>query len=1218
MPIVQAPDATAVVLSDKLRRSVGTATTAWLGRRLSAVAGIDVPRPPALGPQPIVQARDATAVALPDKPRQPVIRGETERDVTLTEVRAGIERQSEELQKRFDALTPGPGGLLLAAGEGGLNAVTLGHASRLVNAANRGVARVLGTDAPEFTIEEVLHDVDRTALEKMVSFIGFLGGAGGAIRLTNTMLAKLAPAAREGSRLRRVLSSFDPATEVSVGTRALQGAAEGVPFDLAYRADSREERIRNLGLGMLIGGTLGPVLGGRLHRGANRPLNAPVGATAEGAGEVIPNRPLNAPVGAADDLPASLKADVQAGEVIPERPLDAPVGAADDLPASLKADVQAGEVIPERPLDAPVGATAEGGFFALRAFGVGQFFKREFTTAGDLPASVFQRKIRKDGWIGSHETQIRFTLADFRRASRKAFGTTKPSEDQLRQIDDVLKGDATPETIPEALRPVVSQMREELDALSQRMIDSGVVEGDLVATVTRNLGVYTTRSYRVFDDPDWALKVAPDVRNRAKALLRSEYPTKTEDEIEGLIASLLYRIEDGPVALILKGNLGSKDLSMLRRRKDIAPEIRALWGEFRDPRVNYARSVTKMSNTIANQEFLTEVRTEGLGTFFHEQPLVLDGVQYKAQIAAEESSVMSPLNGLYTTPEINQAFKDALEPVQNGPWLRAYMKVNGVVKYSKTVGSVTTHIRNVIGNIGFAVANGHVLVYKAGTALRAVATQLASLDDRVWRDYYRHVQELGVVDQSAHAGELRAAIRDASAKPDDGLLTDPDVSVVRKGLGIVTDLYRAEDDVWKIYAFENEKARYARARPDLSEVELEQLVAGIVRNTYPTYSQVPRAVRAVRQFPLTGTFVSFPSEVFRVGYNTIDLALSELRDPALRSIGAQRMAGIMVASTGVTAATVASRQLTGVTRQEEEDIRSFLPPWSENSNLLHLGKDADGKYRYVDVSYTDPFSYLRKPIIAAMRGEDWQSSLVDAALEAFDPFLSEEILAERLLDVSRNTTQSGGRVFNPADHPVRQFEDIASHVLDALEPGTISSARRIAMGISGKTTIYGRSYDPTLEALAVMTGHRLSELDVRQAFAFRAREHNREIGNAQRILTSIVTRRGEVNDAEVEQAFREMNASRNVAFRDAHEDAMAALRLGMTRFQIVQALRVNGMSERNAAAVYAGRVPRYLPSDQLFQGVLASVRSEGGDVPATSEQLGRRRRLLGQLMTGKR
>lgn len=1059
---------------------------------------------------------------------------------------------------------------------------------------------------------------------------GTLAAVAGEILLTKGVAGEVARGVGPGV----VRSGLELVAETKGGTagrRAVRGALEGIPTDIGFGiVDPDLTVVESVALGSGIGavGEVALPLVSRALRGGDPELAPRVDLTpdevrVEAERRVmsgINRRTQDIAFGAEERRGGVGRREGEAGiDVARLEPGAArrEVDPATDLARATATPIQANT--PVRPEAPPVGSLPDpnqGGFFDMGA-AVGvvrRFFKREFTSAGDLPEAVFRRKVSRDGWMSSQQTSVRNTLADFKRATRQAFGA-KPNEAQLRQIDDVLKGDAPPESMPAIMEPVVRQMRDELDALSVRMIDTGLVEGELVAKVTDNLGSYTTRSYRVFDDPEWASKVSQDVRNKAKALLRSEMPRSSEEEIDGLIASLLYRIEDGPIALLSRGGkLGSKDLSTLKRRKDIAPEIRALWGEFRDPRVNYARSVTKMANAIANHEFLTDVRVEGLGGFFHERPVVIGGVEFKAQIAAEGSAVMAPLNGLYTTPEIDRAFKDALDPVSAGPWFRAYMKINSIVKYNKTVGSMMTHVRNTVGNTGFAVANGHVRVGEAGKALRAIATNIGRLDSPEWRAYYRKVQELGVVDQSPHAGELRAAIRDAMGKEGVDLMTDPGTSVVRRGLGVLTDLYRAEDDVWKVYAFENEKARYAKALPGMSESEIEQISARIVRDTYPTYSQIPRAVRAVRGLPLIGTFVSFPSEVFRVGYNTINLAMTELADPALRTIGAQRLAGVMVAATGTAAAAAASRSLTGVTKDMDEDMRRFLPPWSQNSDIIHLGRDEDGNMKFVDVSYTDPYSYLKGPVKAALSGEDWQSSLVTAAAEAFDPFLSEEILSERLIDIARNTTQTGGRVFNPADHPIRRFEDMAGHIYEALEPGTITSGRRIMMGITGTTTVYGRTYDPTLEALAVMTGHRMSILDVRQALVFRARDHSDNIRNSQRILTSVITRRGEVGQSEIARAFGGMQAGRMDAFDAAHEDAMAALRLGMTRPEVVQTFRAAGMSRANAAAVYTGDITQYRPTEALFGNVQDVIRAEGEDVGEAARRFNERRREISELI----
>ena len=55
--------------------------------------------------------------------------------------------------------------------------------------------------------------------------------------------------------------------------------------------------------------------------------------------------------------------------------------------------------------------------------------------------------------------------------------------------------------------------------------------------------------------------------------------------------------------------------------------------------------------------------------------------------------------------------------------------------------------------------------------------------------------------------------------------------MARKGFNLATRLYRAEDSVWKTYAYENEKARYREAFPEWSEEQVRQRAAEIVRDT---------------------------------------------------------------------------------------------------------------------------------------------------------------------------------------------------------------------------------------------------------------------------------------------------------------------------------------------------------------------------------------------------
>jgi broad specificity phosphatase PhoE len=804
---------------------------------------------------------------------------------------------------------------------------------------------------------------------------------------------------------------------------------------------------------------------------------------------------------------------------------------------------------------------------------------RFLTSKGELPQSVFESKVSRDSAVSKIQKEVAFNTKAYNRAVKQAYGSGVLPTKVVAQIDSALRGQASMESLPGPLQEPLAVMRQHIDALSRRLIEIGAVQGELAATVAGNLGVYLTRSYEAFDSPKWAERVPVAVRNRATSLLRSEYPDRSEAEIQGLIEALLYegKAAESPIALFKSSKLGEKDLSILTRRKDIPPEIRALLGEYKDPRLNYARSVTRIGELIANQQFLSEARTAGTGTFFSETPTLSSLGELKTRIAVEGNSTLAPLNGLYTTPEIKQAFERAVQKEHLPNWARVYLGVNSAVKLSKTVLSAMTQVRNIIANIGFAVANGHWRIGKAKTAWKGTLTGLLNLNGQQWRDYYLRAVELGIVNEDVHSGELKDIVKDASTIDLDDFYSSErqrakaTTKVARRALKTATDIYRAGDDIWKLYAWENEKARYRNALPELSETEIEKLTARIVRNTYPTYSMVPEAVRKLRRFPLVGTFVSFPAEVVRTSYHTLEQAKNELQDSRLRKIGATRLAGFTAAMAGTSAAAIALRMLVGISRDDDEDMRHFVPPWQTNSQFLHFGRTPNGDFRYVDLAYSDPHSLLKDPFRAFLRGEDFKTKLWGGFKEFAEPFASEEILFQAFSEVWRNKKGKGGQVYNPQESVDKQTRDVIAHFGKAIEPGTVTSLKRIKKGITKEKTDYGRSYDTTAEAIAMITGQRVQDLDVRQSLKYRASNFRHGLSDSDRVFRQVMYRRGSVGDGELIEAYRAVDERRKRLFQEASEIASAAIRLGIEPREVRSIFASSGLTGKQAVAVLRGK-----------------------------------------------
>ena len=827
---------------------------------------------------------------------------------------------------------------------------------------------------------------------------------------------------------------------------------------------------------------------------------------------------------------------------------------------------------------------------------VRHFFQRFFTSRGELPADVYNAKVRKEGRVAKEMNTLKNAAADFRRGIRKALGGKELTQADVEQMNAVLRADKPPSTVPEQVRAPIQAMRDHIDSLSRQLIAEGVAQGDLVGIITEHEGVYVTRSYRIFDDPKHRDKVPIGIRNRAIAEIRAMYPDKSDAEVIGMLESLLFRgAADTPVALLKGSKLGSKDLSTFMQRKDIPEWLRDLWGEYKDAGVNYARSVFKMSHLLANQQFLNRVRAAGLGKWLRTQeegPIVNEFGEVITKIAAEGSSVMAPLNGLYTTPEIKKAFERFDTPGTMPEWLRVFMSVNYAVKYGKTVGSMMTHVRNTISNVGFAVANGHWRLDKVGKATWATATGTFSLPSDEYRAYYNRLAELGIVGEDVRAGELKDALRDASQANIDEFLYNREarhakkiVNVGRAILRFSNSLYQAEDGVWKIYAWENEKVRYATAHPEWSPRQVEEHAAKIVRDTYPTYSKIPEGVKAIRRFPLVGTFVSFPSEVVRTTFHTIKLGMEEMRTPETRSIGAQRLAGTAIAIGGLSVLTRGVMGILGIGDDEDDDLRWFLPWWQENSQLFYTSKPENAKYQFVDLGYSDPHAYLTDAVTAFMRGEDWKDSLVKSLGEFLAPFASEEILAKAIMDVRGN---ADGKVYNPEDTVGEQAKDITEYMWShALEPGTVTSLRRIHTAATGTDP----NLDVTREVTAITTGQRFQKVDVEHSLGFRVRDFAKSLTRIQGIARKTATSRGTATGEMVATDVARMEKLRLAKFSEMQRIIGAARRLGVPE-ENLQAMLKDELADDIANELLTGDYSPYEMTPQTVQQMLQANPKE--------------------------
>lgn len=849
--------------------------------------------------------------------------------------------------------------------------------------------------------------------------------------------------------------------------------------------------------------------------------------------------------------------------------------------------------------------------------------KRYLSPGGLLPKSVFEEKIVRDSKVEAGELDIRYHVVGLEEAFQKDYGKSfnKRSAQETADLDAALRGNP-PANMPQRTAVAIEEMRQHIDKRSTQYLrvlrgeimrlaqtDPAAAQAkiDLFDTIFGNRGEYLHRSYQAFDDPNWPKKVPDSTMNAARDLLEQQHlaqnPGATQEQAElaadRVIADILKvgTAFDSMESYIKESKLGAKDLSLLKRRQDIAPEIRALLGEYTDPRVNFTKTVSKMDRLIFNSRLLEKIRDIGMGVFLFE-----DGQQPSdayVTIAAESSEVYAPLNGLRTYPDFNQALIDSLGKDQTGPLLNFAIRMNGMVKFGKTVLSPTTAMRNFMSAAFFSVANGHINPKNLFVAGKTMGTYFKGRGG--YQGYLRKLKELGVVYDTPYAGEMMRLLEEAH----NGNNFMADRLGASWALKTAQRFYQFGDDFWKIVGFENEVA-LQKKHYGLDDAAAMKAAAHRIRNTYPTYSMVGKAVNMLRRNILVGTFVSFPAEIIRTSINMLKFMQQDMRQsPAL---GMRRLAGLTTVASFAYAAQEMFKESLGVDDEEDEAYRDQLAQWNRNSNLLYMDRD-NGKIRFLDISFLDPYNYWKRPINALMRDEPMDEQAIEAIREMVEPFFGSDITFSAIAEIWKNEKSYGGEVYDKDADVDVQIGQIGEHLFKAVRPGIMANIDNIMQATSGEVSRSGRQREINDE-LAALVGFRVTTLDPKVSLAYRAYDIRDRLASARTILTRAATDPNPVTDMELLSTLDDSLQRRMEAYQDLLELVESARVSGMTDSGIYDQLS-QAFSQRNARMLAAGRIPMDVPTGRWLSKQIKGAASRYGDYdPNIGAEFARRRTVL--------
>ena len=836
--------------------------------------------------------------------------------------------------------------------------------------------------------------------------------------------------------------------------------------------------------------------------------------------------------------------------------------------------------------------------------------KDQLTTKGNRTNSMFEAQEIMEGVIAKSLNKVVRISKDFNKVYNAIPKDLR--EEFLENYDSYLRGNKKAD-ISEDAKIVANEMRNQIDALSRNIINAGIAPLKVAKEIQENLGSYLTRSYEVFKNKDY--KAKEEIVQRAKNFLNKKYlneakrianakGTEVDFELNRLVNNKIdqYTNKISADDFVGGGKLGSKskELGVFKEKTDIPIEIRQLMGEFTDPVQNYAETVMKLSALSAKNDFLNKIKDAGMGVYLFTEKTRPEG--YNVMIAAPGSDAMNPLNGLYTTPEIAKEFNNL--PGELGKLMKIYMKAISMIKWGKTIGSVMTHAKNLFGNLGFVAVNGHTS--GAVDAFKAIYSDISNSSNEEIRKRIDKYIELGIMKQSAGIGEIRDMFKDAdfdkslaerlSKRP--GIKKKPIASVLGRGKRIAKSIgsaaetaYQAEDDFFKVLAYESELRRYAKAEfnkdvKDLTDSErskIDKTVANIVKDTMPTFSRIPKIVKNLRKSPLLGNFISFQAESYRTAFKTMQLAKSEItsKNPAIRAIGARRVIGTLTYLSAKNAllsfyGSAFGMGLAGLAgyfgddddeKEKEKDLRKFLPPWSTQSDIIPI-KNSDGTITYIDMSASDPHGGIGKAFNAFFGGDNPIDGAKEAMFSIFKPFLEPEMTAKAMFNLVSGTDNYDRPIWNSEDDWNGIAGNIAEFAFGVAQPGTVTSALRIS-----------NSEDKLKEVIGASTGYRPIKIDVGESFGYRVYDYRDRLDKAKELYSSI-SRNEKATDEEKEKALEKANSKTEEIYKQLMEDYNSAERLGVDSGKLRTELKDKlNLSDKNLKIILSGGYAEVKPKE---------------------------------------
>ena len=813
--------------------------------------------------------------------------------------------------------------------------------------------------------------------------------------------------------------------------------------------------------------------------------------------------------------------------------------------------------------------------------------------------------------------------------------TTSPAKQQyyLDQVMAYMKGQIKKTDLPEPLQESAEALNKTFMQIKREFADVLPEGAGLKDFLNSNLRQYMRASFATFTNPlyrpdkqtfDRAVDFMVDRINKNEnmveaAIRASNQPTDVaiREFARKQVESMLQRGKADNrdpldvLNFIARQNLKMDDL-VVQTGEELPAVIRKLMGEENTLRGSVMMTATDLASQTANLQMYNKLTKLGLD----------EGWLFRSSEEAIAAGVINPklvgprLPGLgKLDSQISQAYgsEDIVNSIVGSSGLldgllknnlyQSLIAYKAMVQTGKTVYSPATQTRN-FGSAGFfPLQSGHI--GGAASVQDAFKIMLDDIfgagriaDEQQLIDRITRKIELGVLDENVVVSELKDILQDlkkAKFKSFGELAERIDNTRLSQ---TATRLYAGGDNVWKWYGHEFVMSQLKNGfknvdelvkeykqtfkvdiNPKTLEEGIEQYAATLVRDTYPTYSKVPKAIQLIRRVPFIGNFVSFPAEILRTTFTTSALAAKHImsNNPTLRELGYRTLIGQYITYGGIGAGvTYLGQAMSNLDSQQLSDLKEyFAPEFMRYSDLVPLEPMEDGVVKVFDNSRYFPYDLITSTTGNLINRMFTQREQLDPDKIETDMFKDIYNYTGPFADLAGGTllgtaigyepaltfltggrTKTGSRIYADTDTTVEKFDKMFAYTFETINPGFVRTLQNLYRSFAGMLTGTGQPIKPEDEVFKLFGGSAVT-IDTQGSFRFK-------IGN----LKSSFREPKVAEDffrpdfRTAAQLVREYNDQNEEAFREQYEF-----------FKLVRAAKRSGfMSDADMRKVLEDRV----------------------------------------------